>query len=103
MRCNGNIWCISLPSKDSLKIIIVIQVQALYQHSSLGTRIQLSLVRLTLLRAQPATLPPHAERGKLLDAFCAYQRSLNVDDDDDPQHWDMALLLSGLVFWVMYY
>lgn len=73
------------------------QVQALYQHSSLGTRIQLSLVRLTLLRAQPSTLPPHAERGKLLDAFCAYQRSLNVDDDDDPQHWDMALLLSGLV------
>ncbi|XP_026320254.1 A disintegrin and metalloproteinase with thrombospondin motifs adt-2-like isoform X2 [Hyposmocoma kahamanoa] len=74
-------------------------VQALYQHSSLGTRIQLSLVRLTFLRAQPSTLPPHAERGKLLDAFCAYQRSLNVDDDDDPQHWDMALLLSGLDFY----
>ncbi|XP_028176382.1 A disintegrin and metalloproteinase with thrombospondin motifs adt-2-like [Ostrinia furnacalis] len=73
-------------------------VQALYQHSSLGTRIQLSLVRLTLLRAQPPSLPAHAERGRLLDAFCAYQRSLNVEDDDDPEHWDMALLLSGLDF-----
>ncbi|XP_049880503.1 A disintegrin and metalloproteinase with thrombospondin motifs adt-2-like [Pectinophora gossypiella] len=74
-------------------------VQALYQHSSLGTHIQLSLVRLTLLRAQPPSLPPHAERGRLLDSFCAYQRSLNVEDDDDPQHWDMALLLSGLDFY----
>ncbi|CAB3240453.1 unnamed protein product [Arctia plantaginis] len=74
-------------------------VQALYQHSSLGTHIQLSLVRLTLLRAQPATLSAHAERGRLLDSFCAYQRSLNVEDDDDPQHWDMALLLSGLDFY----
>lgn len=71
------------------------QVQALYQHSSLGTHIQLSLVRLTLLRTQPSSLPAHAERGLLLDSFCAYQRSLNVEDDDDPQHWDMALLLSG--------
>ncbi|KAH9641603.1 hypothetical protein HF086_009206, partial [Spodoptera exigua] len=74
-------------------------VQALYQHSSLGTHIQLSLVRLTLLRSQPSSLPAHAERGRLLDSFCAYQRSLNVDDDDDPQHWDMALLLSGLDFY----
>ncbi|XP_053617820.1 A disintegrin and metalloproteinase with thrombospondin motifs adt-2-like [Plodia interpunctella] len=74
-------------------------VQALYQHSSLGTHIQLSLVRLTFLRSQPGNLPPHAERGRLLDAFCAYQRSLNVEDDDDPDHWDMALLLSGLDFY----
>ncbi|KPI94766.1 A disintegrin and metalloproteinase with thrombospondin motifs 3 [Papilio xuthus] len=74
-------------------------VQALYHHASLGTRIQLSLVRLTLLRSQPSELPPYAERGRLLDSFCAYQKSLNVDDDDDPQHWDMALLLSGLDFY----
>ncbi|XP_068626453.1 A disintegrin and metalloproteinase with thrombospondin motifs adt-2-like [Battus philenor] len=74
-------------------------VQALYYHSSLGTRIQLSLVRLTLLRTQPKDLSVHAERGRLLDSFCAYQRSLNVEDDDDPQHWDMALLLSGLDFY----
>ncbi|CAG9581270.1 unnamed protein product [Danaus chrysippus] len=74
-------------------------VQALYHHSSLGTRVQLSLVRLTLLRTQPAGLSLQAERGRLLDSFCAYQRSLNVDDDDDPEHWDMALLLSGLDFY----
>ncbi|XP_073958021.1 A disintegrin and metalloproteinase with thrombospondin motifs adt-2-like isoform X2 [Choristoneura fumiferana] len=74
-------------------------VQALYQHWTLGTRIQLSLVRLTLLRTQPQTLPAHAERGRLLDSFCAYQRSLNVEDDNDPEHWDMALLLSGLDFY----
>ncbi|KAG7310924.1 hypothetical protein JYU34_003763 [Plutella xylostella] len=74
-------------------------VQALYHHESLGTRIQLSLVRLTLLRTQPASLTANAERGRLLDSFCAYQRSLNVDDDEDPEHWDMALLLSGLDFY----
>ncbi|XP_030026870.2 A disintegrin and metalloproteinase with thrombospondin motifs adt-2 [Manduca sexta] len=74
-------------------------VQALYQHSSLGTHVQLSLVRLTFLRTQPSALSAHAERSHLLDSFCAYQKSLNVDDDDDPQHWDMALLLSGLDFY----
>nr|XP_026494741.1 A disintegrin and metalloproteinase with thrombospondin motifs adt-2-like [Vanessa tameamea] len=74
-------------------------VQALYHHSSLGTSVQLSLVRLTLLRTQPSSLTAHAERGRLLDSFCDYQRNLNVDDDDDPQHWDMALLLSGLDFY----
>ncbi|CAH2102707.1 unnamed protein product [Euphydryas editha] len=74
-------------------------VQALYHHASLGARVQLSLVRLTLLRAQPAALTTHGERGRLLDSFCDYQRSLNVDDDDDPDHWDMALLLSGLDFY----
>ncbi|XP_045775267.1 A disintegrin and metalloproteinase with thrombospondin motifs 14-like [Maniola jurtina] len=74
-------------------------VQALYHHSSLGTRVQLSLVRLTLLRKQPSSLSTNAERGRLLDSFCEYQRSLNVDDDDDPEHWDMALLLSGLDFY----
>lgn len=79
----------------SYKVPLTLQVQALYQHPSLGTHIQLSLVRLTLLRAQPSALTTHAERGRLLDSFCAYQRSLNVEDDEDPQHWDMALLLSG--------
>ena len=42
---------------------------------------------------------PHynGERSKLLDSFCAYQSGLNPKNDEDPDHWDMALYVSGYV------
>ena len=39
------------------------------------------------------------EREKLLTAFCKYQSSQNKHDDSDPNHWDIALDLSGLDFY----
>jgi hypothetical protein len=39
------------------------------------------------------------EREKLLTAFCKYQSSQNKPDDSDPNHWDIALDLSGLDFY----
>ena len=40
---------------------------------------------------------PHAEgeRDKLLDSFCKYQAKKNPDSDDDANHWDIALYISG--------
>ena len=39
------------------------------------------------------------EREKLHTAFCNYQSSQNKHDDSDPNHWDIALDLSGLDFY----
>ncbi|XP_063905245.1 A disintegrin and metalloproteinase with thrombospondin motifs adt-2-like [Zophobas morio] len=75
-------------------------VQALYHHPSLGTSIELVLVRLDIMKKQHSNMPHYnGERSKLLDSFCAYQSGLNQKDDEDPNHWDMALYVSGLDFY----
>jgi hypothetical protein len=73
-----------------------LQVQALYHHPSLGSSIELVLVRLDIMKNQPSKMPHHnGERSRLLDSFCAYQSSLNIRDDENPEHWDMAVYISG--------
>lgn len=73
-----------------------LQIQALYHHPSLGTTLQLVLVRLDIMKQQPSAMPHYdGERSKLLDSFCDYQKGLNPGTDEDPDHWDMALYVSG--------
>lgn len=77
-------------------------VQALYHHPSLGTSLELVLVRLDIMKTQPTNMPHYdGERSKLLDSFCAYQNSINPLGDDNPDHWDMALYVSGLDFYAI--
>lgn len=77
-------------------------VQALYHHPSLGASLELVLVRLDIMKSQPSKMPHYdGERSKLLDSFCAYQNSINPPGDDNPDHWDMALYVSGLDFYAI--
>ncbi|CAB4070147.1 unnamed protein product [Lepeophtheirus salmonis] len=39
------------------------------------------------------------ERKHLLESFCNYQYKLNNPKDDNPNHWDLAVLLTGLNLW----
>ncbi|KAF7280146.1 hypothetical protein GWI33_006323 [Rhynchophorus ferrugineus] len=74
-------------------------VQALYHHPSLGTGLELVLVRLDIMKTQPREMPHYnGERSQLLDSFCEYQASINPRDDSNPDHWDMGLYVSGLDF-----
>ncbi|KAK5647460.1 hypothetical protein RI129_002352 [Pyrocoelia pectoralis] len=74
-------------------------VQALYHHPSLGTKLDLVLVRIDIMKSQPGDLPHYeGERAKLLDSFCNYQNNLNPPSDNDPNHWDLGLYVSGLDF-----
>lgn len=71
-------------------------VQSLYHHSSLGTPIDLTIVYMEIMQTQPLSMPHHqGERGRLLDSFCSYQKSINPAGDKNPNHWDMALYISG--------
>lgn len=77
-------------------------VQALFYHPSLGARVNIALVRLDIMRQQPADLPHHnGERLKLLNSFCNYTALNNPLDDNHPNHWDMGLYVSGLDFYAI--
>ena len=40
------------------------------------------------------------ERNDLLNSFCKFQGGdIYVEDDADPDHWDLALLMSGVDMW----
>ncbi|CAL4062803.1 unnamed protein product, partial [Meganyctiphanes norvegica] len=88
---------------DDLLIDLVIgminNVQALYNHRSLGREVKFIITHLRLLRAQPDDLPTHnADRIKLLKAFCGYNQRHNGPDDNTSDHWDVGVYLSGLNF-----
>ncbi|KAK0085812.1 hypothetical protein PV325_004374 [Microctonus aethiopoides] len=77
-------------------------IQALFYHPSLGTRINIALVRLDMMKKQPKTLPHfNGERMKLLNSFCNYTATNNPPDDDHPNHWDVGLYVSGLDFYAV--
>nr|XP_012230171.1 PREDICTED: A disintegrin and metalloproteinase with thrombospondin motifs 2-like isoform X2 [Linepithema humile] len=73
------------------------QIQAVLHHPSFGTPIDISLIRLDMMKKQPPNLPVfNGEAGKLYDSFCKYARALNPPDDNDPHHWDIGIYLTGI-------
>lgn len=84
-----------------LVLAFVNAMQALYHLPSLGQRVDLSIVYMEFHAKAPANLISSGERGKLLDSFCAFQTKLNKPSDTEAEHWDMALLLSGLDFYAV--
>lgn len=71
-------------------------MQALYHHPSAGTKLDLVLVNMEILKKQPSDLPHYSgERSSLLDSFCAFNEKHNPPKDDDPKHWDIGIYLSG--------
>lgn len=77
-------------------------IQALYHHPSLGVLIDISLVRLDIIKKQPIDLPHYdGERGNLLDSFCNYAEVRNPSKDIDPRHWDLGLYVTGLDLYVL--
>lgn len=75
-------------------------IQAVYHHPSLRTKVDITIVYLEMMKIQPTEMPHYnGERGELLDSFCKYQKDKNPKNDTNPQHWDMALYISGLDFY----
>ncbi|KAI9556544.1 hypothetical protein GHT06_016334 [Daphnia sinensis] len=84
-----------------LVLAFVNAMQALYHLPSLGQQVDLAIVYMEFHAKPPATLHTGGERGQMLDSFCAFQTKLNKPSDNDAEHWDMALLLSGLDFFAV--
>ncbi|XP_044263790.1 A disintegrin and metalloproteinase with thrombospondin motifs adt-1-like [Tribolium madens] len=75
-------------------------VQLLYHDPSLGRPVNFVLKRLEILKEEAAGLvrPPDIDR--FLSNFCNWQRTKNPVGDREPQHWDHALILTGLDLYV---
>ena len=63
---------------------------------SIGHNIKFVLKRLELLYEDPVGLNRPLDIDQFLTDFCRWQRDHNPPRDDDPLHWDHALILTGL-------
>lgn len=76
-------------------------VQLLYHDSTLGQTVNFVLKRLEILHEDPVTLKRPHDIDRFLSNFCAWQRLENPTGDNDPLHWDHALILTGLDLYVV--
>ncbi|KAG8329988.1 metalloendopeptidase activity protein [Homalodisca vitripennis] len=77
-----------------------VEVQLLYHDPSLGQPVTFVMKRLEILHNDPAGLVRYHDIDRFLGNFCAWQREENPPGDDDPLHWDHALILTGLDLFV---
>ncbi|VVC96184.1 unnamed protein product [Leptidea sinapis] len=76
-------------------------VQLLYHDPSLGRPVNFILKRLEILHEDPANLKRPHDIDRFLSNFCTWQRLENPLGDNDPLHWDHALILTGLDLYVV--
>ncbi|KAK9696181.1 Reprolysin family propeptide [Popillia japonica] len=75
-------------------------VQLLYHDPSLGRPVNFLLKRLEILKEEAAGLSRPPDIDRYLSNFCSWQRTKNPVGDREPQHWDHALILTGLDLYV---
>uniref|UniRef100_A0A8V5H656 A disintegrin and metalloproteinase with thrombospondin motifs 4 n=1 Tax=Melopsittacus undulatus TaxID=13146 RepID=A0A8V5H656_MELUD len=65
-----------------------------FRHRSLGNAVELRVTRLLVLGPGTPGPPPTSNAAEMLRNFCRWQQGLNVPDEDDPLHFDTALLFT---------
>ncbi|GMT33160.1 hypothetical protein PFISCL1PPCAC_24457, partial [Pristionchus fissidentatus] len=74
-------------------------IDILYGQRVINPTVTIKIVRYEVIKTPPSSLVKSEHRygdvDRLLDAFCDYQAKLNPMGDEDPKHWDHALLFSG--------
>ena len=75
------------------------QASALFHIPSLGQQVDVMITHLEIQKS--AKFDSHdGLRDKLLDSFCDYSNLKNpLDDEKDPRHWDIGILVTGLDMW----
>ncbi|CAH2042042.1 unnamed protein product, partial [Iphiclides podalirius] len=76
-------------------------VQLIYHDPSLGRPVNFILKRLEILHEDPVNLKRPHDIDRFLSNFCTWQRLENPLGDNDPLHWDHALILTGLDLYVV--
>lgn len=75
-------------------------MQLLYHDPSLGRPVNFLLKRLEILKEESPGLSRPPDIDRYLSSFCNWQRTKNPVGDREPQHWDHALILTGLDLYV---
>ncbi|XP_076372987.1 A disintegrin and metalloproteinase with thrombospondin motifs 16-like [Tachypleus tridentatus] len=85
---------------ENLIIGFTNQLEALFCQPFLGSELHIILVYLNIMKELPQDFHVYNnERYTFLREFCKYQTFKNPRGDDNPNHWDMALFLSGRDFY----
>ncbi|XKL64853.1 hypothetical protein PGB90_004939 [Kerria lacca] len=89
--------------KELIKFVLALinAVHLLYHDPSLGWMINFVLKRLEILHSDPIGLTRVHDIDKFLNSFCMWQHTENPISDDDPLHWDHAVILTGLDLYVL--
>ncbi|XP_046547664.1 A disintegrin and metalloproteinase with thrombospondin motifs 12-like [Haliotis rubra] len=78
-------------------VLTALNIAALrFRDSSLGHDIRLSVVTMTNIQKQEPDLEVTTDAEYTLNSFCKWQEGLNPDDDSNPQHADVSILLTRL-------
>ncbi|KAK7595026.1 hypothetical protein V9T40_001459 [Parthenolecanium corni] len=89
--------------KELIRFVLALinAVHLLYHDPSLGWVINFVLKRLEILHTDPVGLNRVHDIDKFLNSFCTWQHSENPPGDEDPLHWDHAVILTGLDLYVL--
>uniref|UniRef100_T1J9R7 Peptidase M12B domain-containing protein n=1 Tax=Strigamia maritima TaxID=126957 RepID=T1J9R7_STRMM len=85
------------PEHGVMEVVLAMinAAELLFQAESLETNIKLTLVQLEIQKTEFEGLKRSANIDEYLKNFCSWQKKINPNNDDDPLHWDHALLLTG--------
>ncbi|XP_072167328.1 A disintegrin and metalloproteinase with thrombospondin motifs 7-like [Diadema setosum] len=79
---------------ETYVLTIMNMVASHYHEPSIGNSIDVVLVRLILLEEEQDDLEITNHADHTLDSFCKWQQKYNPKGDDDPLHYDNAILLT---------
>eukprot|EP00059_Ciona_intestinalis_P001979 XP_002121984.1 A disintegrin and metalloproteinase with thrombospondin motifs 4 [Ciona intestinalis] len=75
-------------------LTLMMVANRVFSHPSLGSAISISVVKIMVLHedSDGPRITQHAQH--TLREFCSWQKRHNTPDDSDPQHYDLAILLT---------
>lgn len=85
---------------DSVKVQNIITtymngVQSIFHHPTLGLNIEIRMTEMYKISNRfDLTDDPNGPR-TMVNPFCRYQESRNIRDNNNPKHWNVALLITG--------
>lgn len=79
---------------ENYLLTIMNMVSSLYQDPSIGNSVNIVVVKITLLKDEPTGLNVTVNADRTLESFCQWQTTENSNNEDDPNHHDVAILIT---------
>ncbi|CAK8693253.1 unnamed protein product [Clavelina lepadiformis] len=73
---------------------IMMVANRVFSHPSLGSAVAISVVKIMIIEDGEAGPPVSTNAAHTLHDFCHWQKRHNTPDDSDPEHHDLAILLT---------
>ncbi|XP_041371036.1 A disintegrin and metalloproteinase with thrombospondin motifs 12-like isoform X2 [Gigantopelta aegis] len=79
---------------ENYVLTVMNMVAALFHDAMIGNAVNIVVVRIIMLEESQEDLKITHHADKTLQSFCKWQKKMNFRDDDDPNHHDVAVLLT---------